>query len=114
MARAWLRQSKKAWQNPEWRNVVDKLILAVVRQAWNDLQDMQAGYEPGRPKACFERESFELCFQIFSPLCKDILLLICKVMTGFYLTRTGVILVMMAFSQDAYWAIVCNSSVGRH
>jgi hypothetical protein len=59
---------KKAWLSPEWRNAVDKLILAVVRQAWNDLQDMEAGYEPGRPKACFERESFELCFEIFLPL----------------------------------------------
>lgn len=47
---------------------MDKLILAVVRQAWNDLQDMQAGRKPGRPKACFDRESFELCFEIFLPL----------------------------------------------
>ena len=47
---------------------MDKLILAVVRQAWNDLQDLEAGHEAGRPKACFERESFELCFELFLPL----------------------------------------------
>jgi len=47
---------------------VDRLLLAVVRQAWNDLQDVRAGKKLGRPKACFERESFELCFELFLPL----------------------------------------------
>lgn len=47
---------------------MDKLFLAIVRQAWNDLLDLRAGKKPGRPKACFERESFELCFELFLPL----------------------------------------------
>lgn len=47
---------------------MDRLLLAVVRQAWNDLLDMKAGKKTGRPKDCFKRESFELCFELFLPL----------------------------------------------
>jgi hypothetical protein len=56
-------QSKRACPK-----AVEKLILAVVKQAWNDIQDLKAGKKHGRPKACFERESFELCFELFLPL----------------------------------------------
>jgi hypothetical protein len=58
----------KECRRTKWRKAVDKLILAVVKQAWNDLQDLDAGKKPARPKACYERESFEMCFELFLPL----------------------------------------------